>query len=206
MNRFCFKCKTEIPPGELAHYHRRSEYYDTWEHDDCVASLKAYLKTAEARAADADACNARLVQRVEALTVDLDNAHAILDLAEKAAAVRELREYRANMNSDPFNSDSTKAPFNQPPFETTTAVASSWYVAHICPRCGANHRHEECPQVKSIEYHDDGRTIKRVEYFENTGRQPVQHTVTISPPQPDLLKMLVDGSWLGEAVSQRQQR
>jgi hypothetical protein len=89
---------------------------------------------------------------------------------------------------------------------STPAPSSAWYVATLCPRCGANHRHEECPQVKSIEYHEDGRTIKRVEYFEGSGHQPVQHTVTITPTPlpPDLLQKLVDGGLLGEAVGQRQ--
>jgi hypothetical protein len=87
--RWCDKCKIEIPPWEPATHHRWSEYYDTWEHADCVASLKTYLQDAQNAKTDADARNARLVQQVEALTDDLADARAILDLAEKAAAVWE---------------------------------------------------------------------------------------------------------------------
>lgn len=44
--------------------------------------------------------------------------------------------------------------------------SGQYYVAAICPRCGATHRLEQCPQVKAIEYHVDGRTIRRVEFHE----------------------------------------
>jgi hypothetical protein len=61
------------------------------------------------------------------------------------------------------------------------ASSATWptYVALICPRCGANHRLEQCPEVKAIEYYEDGRTIRRVEFFDGTGARPLDMTVTV---------------------------
>ena len=70
------------------------------------------------------------------------------------------------------------------PASSATWPSSVTYVALICPRCGANHRLEQCPQVKSIEYHEDGRTIRRVEFFDGTGARQLGVTVSWSGPCP----------------------
>jgi hypothetical protein len=67
------------------------------------------------------------------------------------------------------------------PASSATWPSSVTYVALICPRCGANHRLEQCPQVKAIEYHEDGRTIRRVEFFDGTGARPLEMTISVGP-------------------------
>lgn len=65
------------------------------------------------------------------------------------------------------------------PASSATWPSSVTYVALICPRCGANHRLEQCPQVKAIEFHPDGR-IKRVEFLDGTGARQLEMTVSVS--------------------------
>jgi hypothetical protein len=65
------------------------------------------------------------------------------------------------------------------PASSATWPSSVTNVALICPRCGANHRLEQCPQVKAIEYHEDGRTIRRVEFLDGTGARLLDMTVTV---------------------------
>ena len=68
------------------------------------------------------------------------------------------------------------------PASSATWPSSVTYVALICPRCGANHRLEQCPEVKAIEYGEDGRTIRRVEFFDGTGARRLAASVSVSIP------------------------
>lgn len=66
------------------------------------------------------------------------------------------------------------------PASSATWPSSVTYVALICPRCGANHRLEQCPQVKAIEYHEDGHTVRRVEFFDGTGARQLGATLSVN--------------------------
>lgn len=53
----------------------------------------------------------------------------------------------------------------------------AWLAAAVCPRCGGDHPHAQCPQVKAVEYDGRGR-LRRVEYFEGTGARPLELSVS----------------------------
>ena len=88
------------------------------------------------------------------------------------------------------------------PASSATWPSSVTYVALICPRCGANHRLEQCPQVKAIEYHEDGRTIRRVEFFDGTGARPIGITVSVGPP---LTEQSARQSWWSELWTEEEE-
>lgn len=61
------------------------------------------------------------------------------------------------------------------------AKLADWHFITVCPRCARDHRLEQCPQVKVIEYRKDGRTIRRVEFFEGGGLQtPAVTTASVT--------------------------
>ena len=77
-----------------------------------------------------------------------------------------------------------------------TDPLSGWYMTTICPRCGGGHRHEQCPQVRAVEYDRRGR-IKRVEYFEVRAARPIQADVTwdVSPAGAVIKDISVGWGW-----------
>lgn len=82
------------------------------------------------------------------------------------------------------------------PDDSPNLLASGWYFAVVCPRCGANHKLAQCPQVKSIEYAADG-LIKRVEFHEGTGDLPLAMVLSVTP-SGSFLSSLVDVTGAGD--------
>lgn len=71
-------------------------------------------------------------------------------------------------NSDPLLGAIKEVSASVTPGDLLLCAPSTLYAAAVCPRCGGDHPHAQCPQVRAVEYDGKGR-LRRVEYFESTG-------------------------------------